>query len=205
MKNIRGLIVGSSGTGKTYCLTDIINMLEFPINEFIVFSHTIDSPQNKKKYEDCLNLIESKNKGANFSFSMLNKMPTDRFLYDEENRENFLKNNHSLIVIDDINKKEMNEVIPLFTISRHLNISVLLLYQRFFDIPLTIRINSNLLVIFRCSFGYDTIYQQVKTFFQSQKNKFDRLMNLLNKKEYKHKYILINMDLYDDEIVKIKS
>ena len=205
MKNVRGLIIGSSGSGKTYCLPDLINMLEFPINEFVIFSHTMDSPENKEKYEECINLIKSKNKGADFSFSMISEMPTEDFLYDEENRENFLENNHSLIVIDDCNKKEMEKMTSLFTISRHLNISVFLLYQRFFDIPLTIRLNSNLLVIFRSSFGYDTVYRQVKTYFQNQKNKFDKLMNLLNKKEYKHKYVIINMDEYDDEIVKMKA
>ena len=46
---------------------------------------------------------------------------------------------------------------------------------------------------------------QVKTYFQNQKNNFDKLMNLLNKKEYKHQYVIINMDEYDDEIVKMKK
>ena len=88
----------------------------------------MDSPENKEKYEECINLIKTKNKGADFSFSMISEMPTNDFLYDEVNRERFLENNHSLIVIDDCNKKEMEKITSLFTISRHFNISVFLLY-----------------------------------------------------------------------------
>jgi len=191
----RVLIVGSSGTGKSFSLPTLFKSLHKP-NEIHFFSHNIDQDIYKHAVKQAYPKSYKK-----INIETYDEIPREQMMYDKDNRKEFKKNKHIIFVFDDINKKEMEkQLIPFFTISRHLNLSVILIYQRFYDIPLTIRLNSNLILIFRSSFGYDTLYNNLKLYFDNDKSFFDKVMDLLNMEKYKYHFISIDLDGYKNNL-----
>jgi hypothetical protein len=186
----RILVLGSSNSGKSWGLITLLPKL-YPPNEIYIFSHTINQP--------IYNYAISKYNDPNIIVHKYNKIPTPDLLYNEENRLHFKSNTHTLMIFDDVNKKEMEKkIIPFFTISRHLNISVILIYQRFFDIDISIRYNTTMILQFRSGFGYTTLYNEVKQYFKNNKEYFDQCMDLLHKKEHKYQFICIDMAKFEN-------
>jgi hypothetical protein len=188
---IRCIIVGSSNSGKTYSLIYLLPLLKKP-EEIFIFSTDLSQPI----YDYAIALC-----GDDIQVHKYNEFPNPSLIEDKDNQKYFKDNNHTIFIFDDINIKQMEKkLIPFFTKSRHFNISVILIYQRFHDIPLTIRHNANLFLIFKSSFGYSTIYITFKQYFNNNKDFFDKCMNLLHQKKYKYQFICIDNDKYDDII-----
>lgn len=194
-KNTRRiLIIGSTASGKTFYLKNVINMLP-KANEIYFFSNSLE--QNMDNYKKTMNNIH---KHAKFNF--INEIPdAGLMLNDSDNINRFKENKHTIIILDDVDIKDMkNLLIPFFTRGRHLGISVILIYQRYYDIPLTIRYNVDMLIIFRCQFGYDSLYQSIKGYIK--KDDFYRIFNSLN--DIRNKYCHINIDLneFGENVIK---
>lgn len=201
MLNINGprriLIIGSSGTGKTYFLRKLFKLLKNP-NEIYFFSTTLSNNRDDyyaaASYFKYTNVYES------------NIIPDGNILLQENNEfyQNMRENPYNIVVIDDVNKKDMNQkLLPYFTLSRHVKLNMILIYQRYFDIPITIRENTNLFIIFKSGRGYDQLYMDMKKYFKNDKRYFDETINKLYKREYAYKPIIIDVNEYDNNIVKI--
>jgi len=127
----RMLIVGSSGSGKTNCLLNLIHKMPNTFKSITVITKNSDEPLYnflKEKLEDSLDVYEG----------LENAPPVD----------SFDKTNQHLIVFDDlITDKNQKSVEEYYIRARKLNCSLCYLSQSFYAIPKLIRLNANYIIL----------------------------------------------------------
>lgn len=139
---VRGLLIGSSGVGKTNFLLNLIaNIGAF--NRIYLFVKDPEEPLYKFLI-DHFQKIEKKVKDQIVFYS---NDPTEILTY-----EDFDPKYNNLVVFDDLinsKSKDLERCANLYTMGRKRNVSCLFLSQSFFKIPLIIRQNSDVVFILR--------------------------------------------------------
>jgi len=129
----RMLCIGSSGSGKTSTMLNIIRVMPNTWSTIIVITKNADEPLYKflkKKIKDGLTIVEG-----------LENLP---------NLDSFDKNVNNLVIFDDLigEKKEKLRVVEQYYLrARKLNVSTAFLSQSYFKIPQLIRQNANVILI----------------------------------------------------------
>jgi energy-coupling factor transporter ATP-binding protein EcfA2 len=128
----RMLIIGSSGSGKTMSLLNILR----------IFTNTFQNIHiiTKNSSEPLYQYLEEKMRNKSFKLTEgMNSLP----LLDD-----FDKNENSLIVLDDmVLDKDQSKICEFFIRARKLNISLIYISQSYFLVPKVIRQNLTYLII----------------------------------------------------------
>lgn len=174
-RNIRGLIVGKSGCGKT---TLLLNLLLNPgwldYDKLFVFSKSLFQPeykvlrhamesklpkeliqwlfQNQRKVQDSgLNITEFIECAAG---QLKNKSPIDCYFFENSSQvpdpRELNPCDKNLIVFDDLLLEKQSECEKYYARGRHSNVDCFYLSQNYFKLPRqTIRENANFICLFR--------------------------------------------------------
>jgi hypothetical protein len=134
----RIFISGSTGTGKSYFLLDLLPHMR--IDELRIMSSTLDEEPYvsiRDHYEDTDTNIQLSNELDPDMFDI----PTDDSL-------------HTVVIIDDpadVPDKQTwrEDIVPLFKRGRHGGITTIIIDQDFFSLPAEIRKNVDMFVLFR--------------------------------------------------------
>ena len=127
----RMLIIGSSGSGKTNCLLNLIYNMPDTFQDITVITKNADEPLYnllKDKLGDAVNIYEG-----------IENIP---------DLDTFDKTTQHLIVFDDlVNEKNQKKVSDFYIRARKLNCSLCYLSQSFYAIPKLIRLNANYIIL----------------------------------------------------------
>lgn len=130
---MKGIIVGSSGSGKTQTVLDIISKFPNTFNHIYIYT---------KAEEPLYNYLESKLKKDLLTIS-----------YNLDDLRNFKDEDYygsSLVIIDDmVNEKKQECIQELYIRGRKLGVSMLYLSQSFFKIPKLIRLQADYIFIIK--------------------------------------------------------
>ena len=140
----RILIIGSSGTGKTNALLNLINNQQ-DIDKIYLYA----KDPHEDKYQYLINKKESIGlKHFNDPKSFIEYSNDMHKVYGNIDNYKFNKENKILIVFDNmiadmINNKKLNSIVTeLFTRGTKLNISLIFITQSYFKVPKDVRNNS---------------------------------------------------------------
>ena len=98
------------------------------------------------------------------------------------------------VIFDDMLEQGMKDVSPFFTRGRHENIDVYYLSQRYFELPLLIRDNSNIIILFKqTAKTVQNLYNDIAGFDMS----YDEFKNLC-REAWSKKYSYLKIDRLDD-------
>ena len=134
-KSYRILIIGGSGSGKTYVLLNLIENQPYTDKMYL---YAKDPYEAKYQY-----LINKRDPKAFIEYS--NDMGD---IYKNVNYYNPYRENKILIVFDDmiadmINNKKLNSIVPkLFIRGRKLDISLIFITQSYFKVPKNVRLST---------------------------------------------------------------
>ena len=159
---VRVVIAGPSGCGKTCLLTKLITEIINEFTEIYIYSSSI----HQETYQKLIECFEQKIPPKSIYKILKNKKTIEDCLGDElsdieifvhENIDELkdqrdYQNESIVIILDDLNDREMNDdrVKALFKRGRHNNIAVFIISQDFYELPKqTIRENSNIFHLFR--------------------------------------------------------
>jgi hypothetical protein len=136
----RALIVGSSGSGKTNMVLDLI-LNHIYYDKIYIYAKNLDQPIYEF-LEEFLN--KAKDEGELIDYSINSELNEDLKL------DNFDNDGQTLIIFDDfITEKDQHLISDLFVRGRHKNISTIYISQSYMDIPKLIRKNSNYLALYK--------------------------------------------------------
>jgi len=144
-------IIGSTGSGKTSTLIELLSRKNDAFTRIIIFTgSTSDEPLYNylKKHIDGIEIIDDPE-----------LLPNLHDMNDEE------KNTEKLIVFDDfinMNKKALKQIQNWFIASRKYGFSSIALCQSFTEIPIALRRNIQYFMIFRLN-DVNSINQIIKT------------------------------------------
>jgi len=148
-KPYRVVVCGSSNSGKTNFLVDLLTTNKTCYTSLYVYSKHINQPKYKylKKYINKLeDMLEKKGVEIDIIKAWSNSLDE---LVDCEELD---KEEDNIIVIDDFNtnlsKKEREQIADLFCSCRHKNTSIIFLGQVYHKIPREVRLNLSYLVLF---------------------------------------------------------
>lgn len=224
-ENLRLLIVGSSGCGKTQLLFKMLLEKDFlDYNNLIIFSKTCFQDeyqllkygfQNELSKKSITKIFKEQNdfdsdlsiqeiceiyserfpEKNNISITMTNKMN------EIPDPNELLSNKKNLIIFDDcVNETNQKNIENYFTRGRHNNISCIYLSQSWFELGRrSIRNNSNFIILFELNNkDKNIIYDDI--FSKSlEKSEFNKITNKQWRLPYQYiAYNLINKNLYTD-------
>ena len=175
----RCIITGPSNVGKAYFLTNIILNIINEYDKIYIFSPSLHQDLYQKLIKCFTNYIP-----IHIIPNILNEEDLDIIINEIVNNKDFQKSDteietyeskenirypqdyekNSIIILDDLNQKEMDDprVQAMFKRSRHNNLSVFIISQDYYEISKkTIRCNGNIIHIFNI---------QTKQFFRCQKS-----------------------------------
>lgn len=137
----RILIIGSSGSGKTNLLLNMIYNL-LPWTKLYIYAKNLFEPKYKQLKDTCC-IAEKKQKE---NFAVFENDENNIIDIDELNPEE-----HNLIVFDDFltTIKAQSKIYDLFIRGRKHNATVVYLTQSYFDTPKCIRLQCNYLFLFK--------------------------------------------------------
>ena len=210
------LIVVASGCGKTSLLTTLL--LEpgfFDYNNLIIFTSTPQQQEyqllyhgfkNKLTKENIASVLLTQNEFKGVPIPILFKRYAELHqqtgditvtLTDKINEltppEQLNKNKKNLIIFDDcITQKNQNVLGSFFNKGRHNSCNSIYLSQSYFDLDRMIRLNSNMLVLFKLSQRNKTDVFNSAVGTIMDKNEFYTLADNVWSK--KHSYIVIDRD-----------
>jgi ABC-type iron transport system FetAB ATPase subunit len=148
----RCLIIGPSGSGKSYSLLFLLPKFATPTNLWLLLGNPNQSIYKSiaKYYSDLgTNVVLLK------SVKDLQKIPKD-----------LSHTVYNTVVIDDIDKDTLDDkkIVSLFTTGRHRKISTFLLVQNLFSVPTTIRKNLTSAIFFKQSSDITSVLKEIKAF-----------------------------------------
>ena len=119
------------------------------------------------------------------------------------------------VVFDDMLDHNQKELCPFFTRGRHENIDVYYLSQRYFELPLIIRDNSNIIILFKQTAktvqnlysdlgGFDMDYKEFRNLCRKAWNKKYSYLKI-NRLDEDEKYTICNENEKEYTIFKPKS
>jgi len=182
----RMLMVGSSGSGKTNVLIDLI--LRYLVYDKL-YVYTKHLHQSKYKIlQKIIKFVEEdellKDVGdfpiAVFADDIKNVVPLEKM---DEKKDN-------VIIFDDfITEKNQKQMIDMFVRGRHKNASVIYLTQSYFSTPKDIRINCNQFLLFGSANNRDINLVLSDHCSDMDKEEFRRLYNEATSEQYSFFYI----------------
>ena len=145
----RVIICGSSNSGKSNLLMDILTRNKIHYTALYIYSRHIN--QSKYKYlKKYVGNIEKKLKKEKIEVNIIKAW--DNSLDDLIQCDNLDEEEENLIVIDDFNsfltKKQKEQIGDLFCSCRHKNTSIFFLGQLYHEIPRSCRLNLSYLCLF---------------------------------------------------------
>ncbi len=180
--NLRLLVIGCSGSGKSFNLPKILKFYPIKFDKIFVFGNNANSQAetyNRLK-------ILSKNLWLSDTLPDIEKL-----LNDKQNIEKYKSQNH-ILIFDDIDEKQMNLITPIFKRGRPIKLNVVLINQSYFKIPIDLRNNANSFVFFRQEGDLSSFYRDKKRYFKKNQEIFNSLVDSLDLKKNKYNYIMLN-------------
>ena len=138
----RLLIIGSSGSGKTLTLYNLLRIFSGTFQNIYIISKSIDEPIYK--------FIENKYKKINENPKIKNKLNVNVLEGIESlpDLSTFNKDEQSLVVLDDlVLEKNQTKIIEYFIRCRKLSVSIIYISQSYYAVPKMIRNNISYLII----------------------------------------------------------
>ena len=200
---VRYIITGPSECGKSVFLTNLIFNIINECDKIYIYSPSLHQDLYQKLIKCFSNHIP-----INIIPNILNEEDIDVVIEEIVNNKDFQKSNTEIetyesieelkfpqeyidggiIILDDLNEKEMNDfrVQAKFKRSRHNNLSIFIISQDYYELPKrTIRANGNIYHIFKPNNFLDVrnIYQD-KASMDMTLNEFKYLTNICWDKKY---------------------
>ena len=210
----RCIITGPSNVGKTYFLTNIILNIINEYDKIYIYSPSLHQELYQKLIKCFSNHIP-----IHIIPNILNEEDIDILIDELVNNKDFEKSdieietfniieelkfpqeyeNNSIIILDDLNQKEMDDsrVQAMFKRSRHNNLSIFIISQDYYELSKkTIRCNGNIFHIFKPNNFRDVLnLYQDKTSMDMTLNEFKYLSNIC----WNEKYTPLTIDMTKDK------
>ena len=158
---VRCIITGPSECGKSVFLTNLILNIINEYDKIYIYSHSLHQSLHQKLIYCFSNYIP-----IHIIPNILNEVDIDIVIEEIVNNEDFQKSNteketyeniedlkfpqeyenNSIIILDDLNEKEINneKIQAMFKRGRHNNLSIFIISQHYYELPKrTIRCNGN--------------------------------------------------------------
>ena len=211
----RCIITGPSNSGKTYFLTNIILNIINEYDKIYIYSPSLHQDLYQKLIKCFSNQIP-----IHIILNILNEEDIDIVIEEVINNKDFQKSdteietfnnieelkypqeyeNNSIIILDDLNQKEMDDlrVQSMFKRSRHNNLSIFIINQDYYELSKkTIRCNGNIFHIFKPNNFRDVInLYQDKASMDMTLNEFKLLTSICWNKSYQPLTIDMTKDKY---------
>jgi type IV secretory pathway VirB4 component len=138
----RMLIIGSSGSGKTLTLYNLLRAFSGTFQNIYIVSKNTDEPI----YKFIENSIEKKNKNPRSKYNY--NVVISEGIQTLPELDTFDKKEQSLVVCDDlVLEKNQKKIEEYFIRARKLNVSMIYISQSYYAIPKMIRNNVNYVII----------------------------------------------------------
>ena len=213
---LRCIITGPSNVGKTYFLTNVILFIINEYDKIYVYSpslhqdlyqklircfnnyipiHIIPSILNEEDFDIVIEkIINNKDfEKSNIEIETFNNIEELKFPQENEN--------NSIIILDDLNQKELDDprVQAMFKRSRHNNLSTFIISQDYYELSKkTILCNGNIYHIFKLNNFRDVInLYQDKASMDMTLNEFKLLTSICWNKNYQPLTIDMTKNAYD--------
>ena len=212
----RAIITGPSNSGKTYFLTNIILNIINEYDKIYIYSPSL----HQNLYQRLIKCF-SKYMPIHIIPNILNEEDIDIVIEEIVNNKDFQKSdieietfesienlkypqdyeNNSIIILDDLNQREMDDprVQSMFKRSRHNNLSIFIISQDYYELSKkTIRCNGNIFHIFK-----PNNFRDVLNLYQD-KSSMDMTLNefkLLTSTCWNEKYQPLTIDMTKDKYV----
>ena len=210
----RCIITGPSNVGKTYFLTNIILNIINEYDKIYISSPSLHQELYQKLIKCFSNYIP-----INIIANILNEEDIDIVIKELVNNKDFQKSdieietfdnieelrypqeyeNNNIIILDDLNEKEINndKIQAMFKRGRHNNLSIFIISQDYYELPKkTIRANGNIFHLFK-----PNNYLDVRNIFQD-KASMDMTLNefkLLTSTCWNENYTPLTIDMTKDK------
>ena len=178
---VRCIITGPSECGKSVFLTNLILNIINEYDKIYIYSPSLHQDLYQKLYKCFSNYIS-----INIIPNFLNEEDIDVVIEEIVNNKDFEKSdteietiesieelkypqgyeNNSIIILDVLNEKEINDdkIQAMFKRGRHNNLSIFIISQDYYELPKrTIRANGNIYHIFK-----PNIYRDVQNLYQDK-------------------------------------
>ena len=211
----RIIITGPSNSGKTYFLSNIILNIINEYDKIYIYSPSLHQDLYQRLIKCFTNQIP-----IHIISNILNEEDIDIVIDELVNNKDFQKSdkeietfnniqelkypqeyeNNSIIILDDLNEKEINndKIQAMFKRGRHNNLSIFIISQDYCELPKkTIRANGNIFHFFKTNNYLDVrnIYQD-KCSMDMTLNEFKLLTNIC----WDEKYQPLTIDMSKDKI-----
>ena len=211
---VRCIITGPSNVGKTYFLTNIILNIINEYDKIYIYSPSLHQDLYQKLIKCFSNHIP-----IHIIPNILNEIDIDIVIDEIVNNKDFQKSdteietfnnieelkflheyeNNSILILDDLNQKKMDDprVQAMFKRSRHNNLSIFIISQDYYELSKkTIRCNGNIFHIFKPNNFRDVIH------LYQDKSSMDMTLNefkLLTSTCWNEKYQPLTIDMTRDK------
>ena len=210
----RVIFTGPSNVGKSVFLTNIILNVINEYDKIYIYSPSL----HQNLYQKLIKCFNNKIP-INIISNILNEENLDLIIEEVINNKNFQKSNteietfdnieelkfpqeyenNSIIILDDLNQKEMDDprVQAMFKRSRHNNLSIFIISQDYYELSKkSIRCNSNIFHIFKPNNFRDVLnLYQDKASMDMTLNEFKYLSNIC----WNEKYTPLTIDMTKDK------
>ena len=213
---VRCIITGPSECGKSYFLTNLILNIINEYDKIYIYSPSLHQDLYQRLIKCFTNYIP-----INIIPNILNEEDIDIVIEEIVNNKDFEKSNteietydkiedlkfpqdyedNSIIILDDLNEKEINNdrIQATFKRGRHNNLSIFIISQDYYELPKkTIRANGNVFHLFKPNKYLDVrnIYQD-KASMDMNLNEFKLLTSICWNKKYQPLTIDMTKNAYD--------
>ena len=213
---VRCIITGPSNVGKSYFLTNLVLNIINEYDKIYIYSPSL----HQDLYQKLIKCF-SNNIPIHIIPNILNEEEIDIVIEEVINNKDFEKSNteietfnniedlnfpqdyenNSIIILDDLNQKEMDDprVQAMFKRSRHNNLSIFIISQDYYELSKkTIRCNGNIYHIFKPNNFRDVInLYQDKASMDMTLNEFKILTSTCWNKNYQPLTIDMTKNAYD--------
>ena len=212
---VRCIITGPSNVGKTYFLSNIILNIINEYDKIYIYSPSLHQDLYQNLIKCFSNYIP-----IHIIPNILNEEDIDIVIEDIVNNKDFEKSNteietfnnieelkypqeyenNSIIILDDLNEKEINndKIQAMFKRGRHNNLSIFIISQDYYELPKkTIRANGNIFHLFKTNNYLDVrnIYQD-KASMDMTLDEFKSLISICWNEKYQPLTIDMTKDKY---------
>jgi Cdc6-like AAA superfamily ATPase len=184
----RMLIIGSSGSGKTNTLMNVIDHMNC-FNRFYIFCRNLDQPLYNffiDKLKQVARKVQIHESDLFIASNTIDDLPVI---------DTFDKTANNLVIIDDFvgdSPKNLKKISNFFIRSRTFNTSVVFISQSYFSVPKLIRINADY-IIFKRTNDINDLMLIIKSYFKGNENKIIQIYNKLMLKKDNDDFMLFDL------------